>query len=288
MCAIPVELPQVPERPVEGHKGTFGRVMIIAGSRGMSGAAALAGMAALRGGAGLVYLAVPEGILPIVASIEPSYLTIPLREDEAGRICSAALETIEQAAREKTAIAIGPGLGLSKGLRSLVRQVYQHWDQPLVVDADALNALAEQPEDLSVHTGPRILTPHPGEFARLTGLSIEEILAQRQEVAQSFAKAHQIVLVLKGAGTIVTDGNDLFVNPTGNSGLGTGGTGDVLTGLMTALCGQGMSPFDAARLAVWMHGRAGDIGAERLSQPGLIAHDLPGLICDVWRELAAP
>jgi ADP-dependent NAD(P)H-hydrate dehydratase len=278
-------LPSLPARPADGHKGTFGRVLIVAGSRGMTGAAVLSGLGALRGGAGLVYVATPESTLPIVAASEPSYLTIPLKEDGKGRARKSALKRIQHAAEGMTSLAIGPGWGRSRGLSQLAIALYRDIPQPMVVDADALNALASSPTTLSAHAGPRVLTPHPGEFARLTGAPIEEIASHREAVAEQFASAHDVVLVLKGPGTIVCDGQRIFVNNTGNSGMATGGSGDVLTGLIAALLAQGMPPFEAAQLGVWLHGRAGDLAAAELSQPALIASDLPRYLGLAWKEI---
>ena len=279
------DIPRLPDRPSDGHKGTFGRLLVVAGSRGMSGAACLAGAAGLRGGAGLVYVAVPDGILSIVAGFEPSYLTVPLTDDDAGRIDGGALETIFEAAAGKDAVAIGPGLGQSAGLRLIVTELYRILDVPLVVDADALNLLAKSVDRLGDHAGPRIMTPHVGEFARLTGASIDEILTNREAIAASFAVDHQLTLVLKGPATIVTDGQRVAVNKSGNSGLATGGTGDVLTGIIGSLLAQGMGAFDAARLGVHLHGTAGDCAAAVLGERALIASDLLAAVGSAWQQL---
>lgn len=272
----------LPDRPPDGHKGTFGHVLIIAGSRGMSGAAALAGCSALRGGAGLVTVAAPESIVPIVAGIEPSYLTLPLPEDADGRIAAGARAVIEPRLIAVDSVAIGPGWGQSNALQLLAIDLYRTLPGPLVVDADALNLLAGSANQLREHAGPRILTPHPGEFARLTGNDTATVQQNREPLAQEFASKHHIVLVLKGRRTIITDGTELHLNPTGNSGMGTGGTGDVLTGLIAALLAQGLSPLDAARTGAYLHGLAGDLAAAELSEPGLIASDLPRYLSRAW------
>lgn len=280
-------LPLPPVRSDEAHKGDFGRVLVVAGSRGMSGAACLAGTAALRGGAGLVTVAVPEGIQPIVAVYEPSYMTLALPEDNNGRIRTGAMARLNEASSSQSAVAIGPGLGQSAGLLDLVGELYASSPLPLVVDADALNLLAKRsylltrPED----GAPRILTPHPGEFARLTGLDTTAIQQDRQHHAVEFARKHRVVLLLKGRETIITDGVRMAVNTTGNSGLATGGAGDVLTGLIAALLGQGMAALDAAHLGAHLHGIAGDLAAEELSKPGLIASDLLRFLGRAWCEL---
>ena len=279
-------LPPLQLRPADGHKGTFGRVLIVAGSRGMSGAACLAGLGALRGGAGLVTLAVPCGIVQTVGSVEPSYLTHPLPEDADGRIDGRlARELIIEKLHSIDAAAIGPGLGQSDALRELVIDLYRTMDLPMVFDADALNLLAPL-ESVPPRTvsATRILTPHPGEYSRLSGLSIEEVSVDREESAAEFARKHQVVLLLKGQGTVVTDGHSRGVNQTGNCGMATGGTGDVLTGLTAALLGQDYPGWDAARLGAHLHGLAGGLGAGQPSQPGLIASDLPRFLGAAWKE----
>jgi ADP-dependent NAD(P)H-hydrate dehydratase len=267
-------LPSLPLRRPDGHKGDFGRALLIGGSRGMSGAIALAGRAALRGGAGLVQLAVPDSCQATVAAIEPSYLTAALPADAAGRISLPALSLLLELAEAATAVACGPGLGRSRGLDHLVVELYARVARPLVLDADALNALAGQMDEAVKPAAPRVLTPHPGEFARLLGISTREVQARREKLATQFAKRYHVVVVLKGRGTVVTDGQRTEVNATGNPGMATGGTGDVLTGLITALLCQGLPPFDASRLGAHLHGLAGDLAAERLGQIALIASDL--------------
>lgn len=280
-------LPSLPIRAEDAHKGVFGRVVVIAGSRGMSGAACLAGGAALRGGTGLVTVAVPAGILPIVAGFEPSYLTLALPEDNHGRISSAAMPLLNESLANQSAVAIGPGLGQSAGLLDVVGELYTSSPLPMVLDADALNLLAKRPFLFSIPTGnaPRILTPHPGEFSRLIGVGIAEIQQDRQRYAIEFAKKHNVILVLKGKDTIITDGTRLAINTTGNSGMATGGTGDVLTGLIAALIGQGLAPLDAAQLGTHLHGLAGDLAAEENSKPGLIASDVLRCLGKAWCEL---
>lgn len=278
-------LPKLPHRPDDGHKGTFGRLLIIGGSRGMAGAIALSGKAALRSGAGLVYLGVAESILGTVAAIEPSYITIPLEEDDEGRLCSEAQKTLMERSKAMDSLAIGPGLGRSAELRNMVTEFYSDSPLPMLIDADALNALAEKPEIYSQHQGPRVLTPHPGEFSRLIGKPIEEINRHRVEIATEFADQHQVVLVLKGPGTIVTNGNELYVNTTGNSGMGTGGTGDVLTGIISSLMAQGGSPLEAAKLGVYAHGLAGDLAAEELTPRAMIASDVVTFLPAAWKKV---
>ena len=287
-------MPRLPPRQPEAHKGDFGSALIVGGSRGMAGAVALAGMAALRGGAGLVRLAVPISLLDSVAGFEPSYMTVPLPADPSGRIAGGALDRITELAEKahyqmlhglpnafdgiaawadkSTVIACGPGLGRSLGLDEMVGRLYREVAKPMVFDADALNALAGEPEALTSPGGPRVLTPHPGEFARLIGRKLEG--ETRNDAAVQLAARCGIVVVLKGHRTLVTDGRRWVLNSTGNPGMATGGSGDVLTGLITALWCQGLEPFDAARLGVHLHGLAGDLAAAHMGQVSLIASDL--------------
>ncbi|MEZ6058216.1 MAG: NAD(P)H-hydrate dehydratase [Planctomycetaceae bacterium] len=277
--------PEAPVRSVTGHKGTFGRVLIIAGSRGMSGAAALAGCGALRGGAGLVTVAMAESIVSIVATIEPGLLTWPLVEDAEGRIDAVNGEAIVQRARTMDAVAIGPGLGQSAGLKEIVRRLLFDTSVPLVIDAEGLNLLIGQTDWLRQRAGTCVITPHPGEFARLTGEFPSDDVDRRVKMATDFARETGVTVVLKGAGTIVAAEDEWSQNETGNSGMATGGSGDVLTGLIAALLAQGMSPMSGARLGVWLHGRAGDLAAAELSEPGLIASDLPRYLGRAWLSM---
>jgi ADP-dependent NAD(P)H-hydrate dehydratase len=268
------KLPVVPPRGPENNKGDFGRILIIAGSRGMSGAAVLCASAALRGGAGLVYVAVPAEILPIVASANPCYLTAPLPQDEHGQVAGPAAAELLALAHGKDVVALGPGLGRSPALTAIVTTLIAKLHAPLVLDADGLNALEQQTACLRSRPGPAILTPHPGEFARLLGTDVTTVQSQRQGLAVRFAAEHHVVVALKGHGTIVTDGRRIYHNTTGNPGMATGGTGDVLTGLIAALLGQGLEPFAAAQLAVHLHGLAGDLARDELGEVSLIASDL--------------
>jgi NAD(P)H-hydrate epimerase len=278
------ELPKLAPRRDDAHKGDFGLALIVGGSRGMAGAAALAGMAALRGGAGLVRLAVPEPCLETVAGFEPSYMTVPLPADDAGRIAPAALERIVELSGPATVVACGPGLGRSPGLDALVVRLYREMAKPMVFDADALGALAAESEALVHPGGPRVLTPHPGEFARLIGRKLDG--EPRNDAAVQLAAQCGIVVVLKGHRTLASDGRRRAINATGNPGMATGGMGDVLTGLIAALMCQGLGPLDAARLGVHLHGLAGDLAAEDLGQVSLVASDLIEYLPEAFQEYA--
>lgn len=238
----------------------------------MSGAIALAGMAACRGGAGLVTLAVPDAILEVVAGFEPSYMTVPLACDAEGRLHASAIAQLERVTSVASVVACGPGLGRSDGVTACVQRLYRTRTQPLVLDADGLNALAG---GLAGAAGPRVLTPHPGEFRRLLGdLAAEPSIDILREHAIRLAAEHGVVVVLKGHRTLITDGARRTFNSTGNPGLATGGAGDVLTGLIGALLGQGLEPFEAAQLGTHLHGLAGDLAAAALGPNSMIARDL--------------
>ena len=268
-------IPKLKPRAIDAHKGDFGKVCIIAGNIGMSGAAALAGRAALRAGAGLVRVATPKSVLPIVASIEPSFTTIALPEDNVGRISAKAINTILEAVSENDASAFGPGIGISGGLRSILETLLEQEGLRLIIDADGLNNLAGLKEWPAKLKAELILTPHPGEMKRLwSGLFREPLPSDRQQQAGQLAHHTKTVVALKGAGTVVTDGENVYINKTGNPGMATAGSGDVLTGAITALMGQGLSNFDAAVLGVYIHGLAGDIAAEKVGQVSLMTTDI--------------
>jgi NAD(P)H-hydrate epimerase len=256
----------------------------------MAGAIALAGMACLRSGAGLVRLAVPKCILSTVAGLEPSYMTIALPDDEDGRIRvhTHDLDYMTNLAAGASCIGCGPGLGQSVDLAAFVCAAYQTFTEPMVLDADALNALARTEKGwVGKPSGPRILTPHPGEFARLVGLDGFAKAPRSEQIAKArlFARSEGVVVVLKGHQTFITDGTREAVNTTGNPGMATGGSGDVLTGIITALVCQKLDPFDAAVLGAHVHGQAGDFAAEELGQVSLIASDLVKFLPRAFQRL---
>jgi len=253
----------------------------------MTGAAVLCGSAALRGGAGLVQMAVPGEVLATVAAGNPCYLTSAFSQDMRGRLSAAAIDDlIEIATTWADVVAVGPGLGQSEAIPRLMAALFERVSNPLVVDADGLNALARlRATGWPAQRPPAVLTPPPGEFARLCDQPADAVRDRREELGVQYAAGHQVTLVLKGHRTLVTDGARLYRNETGNPGMATGGTGDVLTGLIAALIGQNLDPFDAAVLGVWAHGRAGDLAAADLGQTALIATDLldylPGALQEV-------
>ena len=282
------KLTRLPERPKDAHKGMFGSVLALAGGRGTAGAAALVGAGALRSGAGLVRIACPEEVQPTVASFEPSYMTYPVSQDPEGLAClSGARKVLDRFLPQADVLAMGPGLGQSADLRELVRWVAQSVTIPTVLDADALNNLAGQTDVLARLKRPVVITPHPGEFSRLTGRPTAEIQGDRETHATAMAQhANGLIVVLKGTETIVTDGKRVYVNTTGNSGMATGGAGDVLTGVIAALIGQKLEPFEAACLGVYAHGLAGDIARDQNGEVGLIAGDIVDSLADAFHHLA--
>lgn len=267
--------PRLPPRSADANKGDYGRVLLVAGCRGMSGAAVLAGSAALRAGAGLVQVAVPMEIQPLVAAANPCYMTAALSQDLRGRFSAASADDLAGLTNWATVVAVGPGLGQSESMPDLIDRLLGCVAAPLVIDADGLNALAKTSGNaLREREHPTVLTPHPGEFARLIYADAKAVQADREKLAVAYAKKQGVVLVLKGRATLVTDGTQTYQNATGNPGMATGGTGDVLTGVIAALIAQGMTPFDAAALGVHVHGLAGDIAAEKVGQVSLLATDL--------------
>src|SRR5262245_22044964 len=280
------ELPRLPRRAPDGHKGVYGKVLVLAGSRGMSGAAVLCGRAALRGGAGLVQVACPACVQPEVAAGHPCYTTFGIRQHADGTISEGAAADVVELARAANVLAIGPGLGRSADVAGLVREVVRELPRtPTVIDADGLNTLSPFTDEFKGRPTPLVLTPHPGEFARLSGTFAPDVQAHREQLAVEFADRFGVVLLLKGMGTLVTDGRRVYRNATGNPGMATGGSGDVLTGVIAALLGQHLGPFDAAVLGAWAHGRAGDRAAGVLGQTGLTAADLPDHLPAALREL---
>ncbi len=261
-------VPALPARSPDAHKGSFGTVLVVAGSVGMLGAAILAARGALRGGGGLVRAWVPPGLMVPLTVAVPAATTV-----SRGLALGRSLEGVD-------AVVAGPGLGAGASTRKLVVDLLARCQVPLVLDADALNVLAPIEARLKCR-GPVVLTPHPGEAARCLGSTPAVVQKDRPRAAARLVKATGGVIVLKGAGTIVTDSKRIYINRSGNPGMATAGSGDVLAGLLGSLLAQGMDPFDAACLAVDAHGRAGDLLAKRLSQTGLTAEDLPGALAEV-------
>lgn len=279
-------IPSLPKRPADSHKGMYGSVLVLAGGRGMAGAAGLVGASALRSGAGLVRVASPAEVTPIVATFEPSYMTYPLPNDDDGLIqFPEARKAIERCLESADVVAVGPGLGQSEGLRALLRWLIEEAGRPIVLDADGLNNLVGQTDLLHSLRHAVVITPHPGEFSRLTGKSSAEVQANREALAVELAKRENLVVVLKGHESVVTDGDRVFLNPTGNPGMATAGAGDVLTGVIAAMLGQKLAPFEAAQLGAYAHGLAGNIARDQNGVVGLIAGDIVDSLADAFYHL---
>src|SRR4051794_36177586 len=277
----------VPARAADTHKGDFGRVLVIAGSIGRTGAAHLAALGALRSGAGLVTIATPRSCLPIVAAMAPEYMTEGLDETASGTVDYAALERVLE--MKADVIAVGPGLGHSPGTAAFVHGLLERSGVPLVLDADALNAFAGDPDRLVGRDGLEVvITPHPGEMARLLNLSVEAIQHDRLRHATDFAAAHRVHIVLKGRRTIVAGPeNRAFINLTGNSGMATGGTGDLLTGMIAAWFAQLLDAEAACKLAVYLHGTAGGLAEADEGDVALLPSDIANRLGDAVLELTA-
>ncbi|MBP3657647.1 MAG: NAD(P)H-hydrate dehydratase [Clostridia bacterium] len=258
----------LPARPEDGHKGTFGHVLVVAGSEGMAGAACLCAQSALRAGAGLVTAACPQPVLPALQHTVPCAMARAVCDGT--QLNEYAAPALERLAHGKRALAVGPGLGMGEGVWQAIAPLIAS-DLPKVVDADALNLLAKYGGPVGCHT---VLTPHPGEMARLTGLPVEEILAAPADAALQLAQDMGCCVLLKGATTVIAQGEDVALNVTGCSAMATGGSGDVLTGVIAGLMAQGMPPMDAARVGAHVHGRAGEAAAARLGARAVTAMDI--------------
>lgn len=262
----------LPDRAPDSHKGTYGRILLLCGSRGYTGAAALAAMGALRIGAGLVYLGVPESIYGIeaVKLLEP--IVFPLAEDD-GKLAESCLPAVLKRLTGMDAVLIGPGLGQSQGTQAVVCAVLEQFQGPVVVDADGINVLAGHTDIVRGRQAVTVLTPHPGEFRRIGGNG-----GDRTAAAQKLAGDLGSVVVLKGHETVITDGTTVYINPTGNPGMAVGGSGDVLAGITVSLIGQGIPALEAAACAAWLHGRAGDMCAADMGQYGMLPSDILGVL----------
>jgi len=279
--------PLFPRRRRDVHKGTYGHLLVLAGSVGKTGAAVLCARAALRSGVGLVTVGTAASAQPTVAALSLEAMTEPLPETPARSLAMKAREPIVALAEARAAVAIGPGLGLDDETRALARVLVSTLPRPMVVDADALTALADHLEVLRGAPAARVFTPHPGEMARLLGGAVGDVQRDRVGAARAFATAHGVHLVLKGARTLIAapDGR-VLVNPTGNAGMASGGTGDVLTGILGALLARGLDAARAAPAGVYLHGLAGDGAAERVGEEALIAGDVIEALGEAFRRLA--
>ncbi|MFK8114607.1 MAG: NAD(P)H-hydrate dehydratase [Rubripirellula sp.] len=274
---------RLPARPADAHKGSFGRVMLIGGSRGMSGSIAMSSVAALRTGAGLVTAAIPDRCLEAVAAFHPGVMTVPLSDQSDGSFATDAVTEVMSLARNFSAIGCGPGMTTGAGATRIVERMMCLRQTPRVLDADALNVLANMPDSLANEDmGPLVLTPHPGELQRLVGVAASDRSAQIQ-AAHKLAGQIGAVIVVKGGPSVIVDGDKSWTNTSGNPGMATAGSGDVLTGVITSLLGQDMSPWDAACLGTWVHGKAGDLASESYGQAGMTAVEILDAIAPAIR-----
>jgi NAD(P)H-hydrate epimerase len=269
-------VPLLAPRPVDSNKGKYGHVLVIGGSEGKAGAAAMAGMSVLRSGAGLSTVATPKSVLATVAGFHPELMTEPLAETAAGAISESALTRLRELAKEKTVLAIGPGLSRDAEAAATTRALVAKCKTPMVVDADGLNAFEGHVEELSGKGRSVVITPHPGEMARLAGCTTADVQADRLGVARKFAREHDLIVVLKGYRTLIVQADgEAWVNTTGNPGMSTGGTGDILTGMVAGMMAQQLENVLLAVLgAVHLHGLAGDVMRESVGEHSLVATDL--------------
>lgn len=275
-----------PPRPDDSNKGSFGSLLSVCGCYGMAGAAIMAGRAALRCGLGLLKCALPKSIYPIAAAQLLESVFLPLDETHDGKLSATELERLLNEAEKSTAVLIGCGLSVSEDTKKIVRGFVRECKKPMLLDADALNCICDSPEILTTAKAKIIITPHPGEMGRLVGKTAAEVNLARAETAVDFAKKYGVVTVLKGSGTIIASPNGKsLLNTTGNSGMATGGSGDVLAGIAGALLAQGAEAFDAAAAAVYLHGKAGDIAAEKLGKISMLPTDIINCIPAALKEI---
>lgn len=264
----------MPYRPAHANKGTMGTLLNISGSHSMAGAAILSSMSALRSGVGLLKVALPQSIYSIVASAVYEAVFIPVRDSESGTVDHNSLDYLLDVAKHSSAVVLGCGLKLCDDTIEFVRDFVSACTTPMLIDADGINALSMNIDVLKASNAKVVLTPHPKEMSRLTGLSVDYINANRAKVAEEFAIANSVVVVLKGKDTVVTDGTNTFVNPTGNSGMAKGGSGDVLSGIIGSLMAQGVGVLESACIGVYVHGLCGDIASEQISKTAMLPRDI--------------
>ena len=263
----------LPDRDENAHKGNFGKILLLCGSRGYTGAAALAAMGALRSGAGLVFLGVPESIYAIEAVKLTEAIVFPL-PDCGGKLSAEAIPEILERLPKMDAVLLGPGLGQSEGVLEVVRTVLERAECPVILDADGINVMAAHKHILRGRTAPTVLTPHDGEFTRLGGVIGDD----RAAAAEAVARELGCIMLLKGHRTVITDGKTTYINCTGNPGMAVGGSGDVLAGILVSLIGQGIGPLEAAACSAWLHGAAGDLCAGEIGQYGMLPGDLVAVL----------
>jgi len=276
---------KIPERAASSHKGDYGRVLVLAGSRGMTGAAFLCAEGALLSGSGLVTNGIPESLNSIMEIKLTEVMTLPLAETKEYALSLKAKSRILDFSEKCDAVAIGPGLGTSAETKKLIKELIEKTEKPMVIDADGINALEGDLNILKNRKDITVITPHPGEMARLTGKTIADVQSKRSDIAKMVAELTNAVVCLKGHGTVVADPEGaIYVNDTGNSGMATGGTGDILTGMITSFIGQKVDAASAAVVSVYLHGLAGDIAAEKKGQFSMTARDVLNCIPEAFAK----
>ncbi len=281
------QLPALPIRKPDSHKGSFGRVLVIAGSAGMMGSGAMASLACLRSGCGVVLWALPKALNVIGEAQNPEVMTLPIPDTPSGAPSMDAREILVEAARETDCVVLGPGLPVAGDTGELMRLLIPEIFPPLILDGGAFSAIGTEYMIIRKRQSPTIITPHPGEMSRITGRTTTQIQEKRSDFAVKYAKHSGAVVALKGYGTVVTDGAEVYVNESGNPALSTAGSGDVLCGVIASLVGQGFSPFEAAKLGVYLHGLSGDLAARDIGDRGVIARDIIDRLPLAFKQFAA-
>ncbi len=275
----------LPARPCDAHKGTMGTMLNISGSYAMAGACILSSLSALRTGVGLLKVALPKSIYQIVASSVYEAVYLPFEDGEKGTVSPASLDKLLEESKSASAVLLGCGLKWCDDTVEFVKGFVSSCTNKLLVDADGINAIAQNIDILRNTKAQVVLTPHLKEMSRLNRMSVQEIAEKREEVALNFAREYSCTVVLKGKNTVVTDGDRLFINPTGNPGMAKGGSGDVLSGIIASLMAQGVGVFESACLGVYIHGLSGDIASSRLSKTSMLPSDIVSCLCDTFKEL---
>ncbi|MBQ7133077.1 MAG: NAD(P)H-hydrate dehydratase [Ruminococcus sp.] len=275
----------LPKRPIDANKGTMGTLLNISGSYSMAGACVLSSLSALKSGVGLLKVALPQSIYPIVASSVFEAVYLPVKDSDSGTVDITSLDFLLDNSKSCSAVVIGCGLKMCDETTHFVREFVMANIKPILIDADGINALSRNINILKSVNSDVVLTPHPKEMSRLTSLSVEYIQENRVEVAEKFAKEYGVTVVLKGKDTVVTNGENTFINPTGNAGMAKGGSGDVLSGIIGSLIAQGVGVFEASCCGVFIHGMSGDLAAKELSKTSMLPSDIVSFLPQVFKEL---
>lgn len=287
MCSVTTDYVRanLPHRPDDANKGTMGTLLNISGSNGMAGACILSSLSALRSGVGLLKVALPQSIYSIVASVVFESVFVPVKDSNSGTVDNNSLDYLLDISKSSDAVLLGCGLKMADETVEFVKDFVTACTKPLLIDADGINALSMNIDILKHTKTDIVLTPHPKEMSRLCGLSVDYIQANRVAVAESFAKEHRVTVVLKGKDTVVSDGESTFVNPTGNSGMAKGGSGDVLSGIISSFMAQGVPSLESAVVGAYVHGLSGDLAAESLSKTSMLPRDIVEFLPQAFLKL---